>query len=90
MARKIVCVVIVKFTFATVVLYMANTQAVKPSDMKKPANNPGKPDTLNLLKVSFLYVKNKKTPTVKKQKIDLYKSICYKSEPSKDLTSKPP
>ena len=80
----------VKFTFATVVLYMAKTQAVKPSDIKKPARNPGNPDTLNLLKVSFLYVKNKKTPTVKKQKIDLYKSICHKSEPSKDLTSKPP
>ena len=54
MARKIVCVVIVKFTFATVVLYMAKTQAVKPSDMKKPASNPGNPDILNLLIVYFL------------------------------------
>ena len=90
MAKKIDCVVMVIFTFATVVLYMANTYAVKPNDIKKPAKKPGSPDVLNLSKVFFPYVKNKKTPTVKKQNIDLYKSICHKSEPSKDLTSKPP
>ena len=90
MAKKIDCVVMVKFTFATVVLYMAKTYAVNPNDMQKPARNPGNPDTLNLFIVFFPYIKNKKTPTVRKQKIDLYRSICHKSEPSKDLTSKPP
>ena len=80
----------VKFTFATVVVYIAKTYAVKPKDMQNPANKPGSPETLNFLKVSFPYIKNRNTATVKKQKIDLYKSICHKSEPSKDLTSNPP
>ena len=43
-AKKIVSVVIIKLVFATVVVYIENTYAVKPTDKNNPATKPGRPD----------------------------------------------
>ncbi len=42
-ARKIVCVWIIKFAFATVVLYMAKTYPAYPQDNIIPPKKPGRP-----------------------------------------------
>ena len=43
-----------KFVLATVVLYIANTYPQKPKDKIIPPINPGKPESLNALKVFYL------------------------------------
>jgi len=43
-AKKIVSVVIIKLVFATVVVYIENTYAAKPTDKNNPAIKPGRPD----------------------------------------------
>ena len=43
-AKKIACVVIIKFVFATVVLYIENTYAEKPIDKTNPAIKPERPE----------------------------------------------
>jgi len=47
-------VLIIKTTFATVVLLIATTKATKLNDKTKPPNKPGRPDSLIILKVFFL------------------------------------
>ena len=42
-AKKIVCVCIIKLAFATVVLYIANTYPAYPDDKTIPPKKPGKP-----------------------------------------------
>ena len=49
-----VWVLIIKTTFATVVLLIATTKATKLKDKTKPPNNPGSPDSFIILRVFFL------------------------------------
>ena len=43
-----------KFVFATVVLYIANTYPQNPDDKTIPPNKPGKPDFLKAYKTPVL------------------------------------
>ena len=52
-ARNIVCVLMIKTTFATVVLLIATTKATKLNDKTNPPNNPGRPESLITIKVFF-------------------------------------
>ena len=53
MARNIVCVLIIKTTFATEVLVIATTKAMKLNDITNPPNNPAKPASFKTLIVFF-------------------------------------
>ena len=66
---------IIKTTFATVVLLIATTKATKLNDKTKPPNNPGKPDSLIILKVFFLYVTKRKAIRAIRKKKDLRNNI---------------
>ena len=69
-AKNIVCVLIIKTTFATDVFIIANTNDIKLKDIIKPPSNPGRPELLIILKVFFLYIKSKKVVTpIKKKKV---------------------
>ena len=79
-----------KFVLATVVLYIAKTQPQKPKDKIIPPKNPGKPESLNALRVFFLQLNIKKVKTVSEKNKDLQNNICHNVAPSKDLTMRPP
>ena len=55
-AKNKVCVWIMKFALATVVLYMAKTYPQKPKDNIIPPIRPGNPEFLKAKKTFFLYV----------------------------------
>jgi len=89
-AKNIVWVWIIKFVFATVVLYMAKTYPQKPVDNIKPPISPGIPELTKAVKNFFLYVSIKKILTTNIKKIDLQNKICHKFAPWNDFTISPP
>ena len=89
-AKNIVWVWIIKFVFATVVLYIANTYPQKPVDNTKPPINPGTPELIKAVKTFFRYVSIKKIVTTNIKKIDRQNRICHKFAPWNDFTISPP
>ena len=89
-AKNIVWVWIIKFVFATVVLYIANTYPQKPVDNTKPPINPGTPELIKAVKTFFRYVSIKKILTTNIKKIDRQNRICHKFAPWNDFTISPP
>ena len=89
-AKNIVWVWIIKFVFATVVLYIAKTYPQKPVDNINPPINPGIPELTKAVKTFFLYVSIKKILTTNIKKIDLQNKICHKFAPWNDFTISPP
>ena len=90
MARKIVCVLIIKTTLATDVIIMLAVYATKLKERKKPPINAGKPALLITLKVFFLYVDNKNSTKAIKKKKDLKKRISQTPACSNCLIINPP
>ena len=60
---------IIKTTLATVVLLIATTNATKLNDKTKPPNNPGRPDSLIILKVFFYKLPKEKPLGLKGKKM---------------------
>ena len=78
-----------KNNIGTIILLIATTKATK---LKKGQNLQisGRPDSLIIIKVFFLKVKNKKNIKDKRKKNNLKKSICQTLASSNDLIMKPP
>ena len=74
---------IIKTTFATEVLVIATTKAMKLNDITNPPNTAGKPAFLIIFIVFFLYVAAKKTISANIKKNDLNNKICQTLASSK-------
>ena len=81
---------IIKTTFATVVLVIAKTNAMKLNDITNPPATAGKPASLKIFIVFFLYVAAKKPVRANIKKNDLNNKICQTLASSNDLITNPP